>query len=261
MLERYLRETIDASTKSRLNPNGTAPAIQLQPDDNDDDDESHEETMESVCQVCSFVFSTNENLSIHMRNIHSKFDDSEFFLEKDDHSNDPGNNIDMTAHKEASKQNHRVSVKQVGDSKLKCEQCSYSSVDKSNMKKHIRGVHEKIKNHKCEECGYAATQKNSLIQHRAYIHKIGEKKFKCDQCPYKSFLRGTVKRHIYGVHDKIRNNVCDECGHAFNEKKDLENHKISVHKMGEEKFKCDLCPYKSRVKNNLSRHVKSTHFK
>ena len=35
--------------------------------------------------------------------------------------------------------------------RLKCEQCSYQSSNKSNLTQHVNRVHEKIRNSMCEE--------------------------------------------------------------------------------------------------------------
>ena len=40
-----------------------------------------------------------------------------------------------------------------------------------------------------EECGYATSRKNELEQHWDAVHNIGDKKFKCEKCPYSSAER------------------------------------------------------------------------
>ena len=62
------------------------------------------------------------------------------------------------------------------------------------------------------------------------VHNKGDKKFKCDKCPYTSASKGSLKTHT-----------------------------IAAHNEGEKKFKCDLCPYKSHLQSYLKAHVKSTH--
>lgn len=78
-------------------------------------------------------------------------------------------------------------------------------VHQKGVKKHIEGVHKKVKSHVCVECGYAASQKGSL------------------------------KSHIEAVHRNIRSHICEECGYAAFLKKNLKRHVESVHKMGEKK--------------------------
>merc|ERR1739848_263927 len=44
----------------------------------------------------------------------------------------------------------------------KCKQCTYASSDQSNLTRHIKTVHYKIRNFKCEECGHAFARKQHL---------------------------------------------------------------------------------------------------
>ena len=86
-------------------------------------------------------------------------------------------------------------------------------------------------------------------------------KFKCEKCQYVSAHEHHLKRHIKSVHDQIRNHVCEECGYAASQKETLKAHRAGVHKMEEKKFKYDLCPYKSCLKQYLNLHVKKSHLK
>merc|ERR1712150_64358 len=51
------------------------------------------------------------------------------------------------------------------DCAMTCDQCSYSSSDKSNLKRHIKMVHHKIKNYECENCDKTFTQRCNLESH------------------------------------------------------------------------------------------------
>ena len=96
------------------------------------------------------------------------------------------------------------------------------------------------------------------IRIKSINHKKGEKK-KCKMCPYVTAIPSHLKRHIKGMHETIRDHVCEDCGYATSQKCNLNYHRISVHKMGENKFKCELCPYKTYFKHTLKRHVKNVH--
>ena len=76
----------------------------------------------------------------------------------------------------------QVKVKDGNSKKFKCGRCHYQSCKKDHVKRHILGVHEKIKNHYCDECGLATLRKEHL------------------------------KAHIDSVHKKIKNHVCEDCG-------------------------------------------------
>ena len=69
------------------------------------------------------------------------------------------------------------------------------------------------------------------------------KKFRCNTCPYESNRSDSVKRHIKGVHDKIKKYHCEDCGNDFARKDGLERHWDAVHNTGDKKYKCGICPY------------------
>ena len=85
---------------------------------------------------------------------------------------------------------------------------------KGTLKRHINTVHDKLRNHVCDECEFAASQKSNLRRHKEEVHSVGDKKFKCAQCPYQTTLRGSLQVHIEGMHDNIRKYVCEDCGYA-----------------------------------------------
>ena len=219
-----------------------------------------------VCPECSFAFSTNENLKIHMANVHPNVEVSEESPRDDDQANEQS---DHPRVEDISPQDMKMSPeKKLPEAsynqdryKLRCEQCPYGTSRRSNLKSHIKAVHDKIRNHVCEKCDYASSQKSDLRIHMITVHKMGEKKFKCEKCPYTSAHKGNFDHHINGVHKKIRNHVCEECDYAASQKKDLRTHMINVHTMGEKKFKCDLCPYTTALKYHFNTHIKGVHKK
>ena len=65
------------------------------------------------------------------------------------------------------------------------------------------------------------------------------KKFKCEKCPYEA-PQCLLNIHIMGVHDKIKNHVCEVCEAAFTVKKDLRKHEKAVHLKIKE-HDCNIC--------------------
>ena len=64
-----------------------------------------------------------------------------------------------------------------------------------------------------------------------------EKKFKCEDCPYQTSRLDRIKMHKRSVHDKIKDQVCQECGAAFSVKGNLKMHMYRVHLNKEKKFR------------------------
>ena len=223
-------------------------------------------TGDSVCPECNFLFSTNENMRIHMENVHPNLDVSKISLGSNEDLKKKSNHLkdnilaqqQITLDHTLQHQRHKEARE-----KLKCEQCPYETSVRENMIRHINGVHEKIKDHICEECGYATSQKNNLKVHKEKVH-FGVKKIKtitCDHCSFAADYNSDMKRHIDAVHKKIRRHVCEECDYATSVNYNLKMHKASVHKMGGRKYKCEKCPYSSSRNDFVKRHVKGVHDK
>ena len=115
--------------------------------------------------------------------------------------------------------------------KWKCEQCPYEAFLKGHMRQHIKAVHENIRDYVCEKCGFATSVQSNLQIHRIAVHKMGEKEFKCDQCPYSAYHKYHLKSHIKDVHDKIKAHKCTYCEYATSRKSNLKKHITSVHNM------------------------------
>ena len=90
-----------------------------------------------ACQECNFVFSTRENLTIHMQNVHSN-------LKLKSPEND-----EMSQEKSFLQRNETVEMHDIKvghknvqnkSKKLKCNKCPYTSYGQHNLMRHIRGL-------------------------------------------------------------------------------------------------------------------------
>ena len=128
----------------------------------------------------------------------------------------------------------------------KCTQCDYVSQKVSNIKKHFDAVHGNKYN--CNECGKLVPivmadkhkekhsrkfeckicgkiSKNKLDWHISNHYKNKEfairNEHNCDHCPYKSFRKYDLRRHIIRKHvvpskDRIEHNKkCETCNYTF----------------------------------------------
>ena len=144
------------------------------------------------------------------------------------------------------------------DDKLRCEQCPYCTSRIYMLKRHVKAVHDKIRDYVCEECDYAASQKSQIRRHMANIHKMGEN-FKCQQCPYTSAEQRKIRTHMANVHKMGEKLLCEKCDYATSEKSKLRIHMVNVHNIGEKKFKCEKCPYASAEKRKIRVHMVNVH--
>ena len=196
-----------------------------------------------ICPQCQCPFSTSENLSFHLKNMHPKEGikqaEGKVLKDQDDHL---GIAEDKVKH----------------EAKLKCEHCPYKTPQIKEMKRHIKRVHEKIRNHVCDKCGYAASQKHHLKSHNESVHNMGDKKFKCEKCPHETTKKSNLKVHIKTVHEKIRDHVCEECGFAALQKRHLAQHIKGVHKKIRN-HPCGQCDFAASQKSNLKNHLEMVH--
>ena len=151
-----------------------------------------------VCQICGLEFENKAALKIHNSSVHQEGN-------KDDTNKDCGRKDEF-----------------------KCNICEYKSGRKSTLKRHIKTVHEGIKD------------------------------FKCSICEYKTGIKTDLKKHIESVHERIKPFQCSTCDYKTGIKKDLKRHVESVHE-GIKPFKCQICQFESASKSYLKRHINSVH--
>ena len=83
---------------------------------------------------------------------------------------------------------------------FKCDQCEYKSKNKGDLKKHVKIVHDQIKDIKCEKCDYICSTITNLKQHIKQIHdRI--KDVNCDICEYVCSTNSILKQHVKQKHE------------------------------------------------------------
>ena len=106
----------------------------------------------------------------------------------------------------------------------KCPHCE-AIFEKANLKRHIKTVHEGIKDYKCNHCGKEYFEKKRL------------------------------NRHIKREHDNIRDEKCNQCGKLYFSKEGLNLHIRNIHKH----FSCHLCDEAFPTNFNLVEHLNMKH--
>lgn len=153
--------------------------------------------------------------------VHSQMEKSHMRQEGNEESN------------QAQQQFQNKNISQGRGTKFKCPKCPLETSWKTALTRHIKSVHDNIRNHVCGECGYSASTK----------------------C--------TLRDHMDGIHKKIKKHVCEMCGFAATQKSNIRSHKKNVHSLGsqktDERFECEECNYITNGLKNFRRHMDKIH--
>ncbi|RXG52423.1 RE1-silencing transcription factor [Armadillidium vulgare] len=98
--------------------------------------------------------------------------------------------------------------------KFKCFKCSYVSIRKSNVKRHMF-KHSDTKQFKCFHCEYETNHKGTLNKH--LLTHSNSKPFKCFHCEYKSNHKSSLKIHLLN-HSNTKLYKCSHCSYGSNRK-------------------------------------------
>jgi len=88
-------------------------------------------------------------------------------------------------------------LKKCNENKYPCDKCNYIASNVSDLKKHVKSIHEGVK-YPCNQCSSKFTDQSSLRQHIRSIHEGVH--YACDQCSSKFTKMFKLKQHLKSKH-------------------------------------------------------------
>ena len=88
-------------------------------------------------------------------------------------------------------------LKKSNENYYPCDSCNYKTTKASDLRKHIKSMHEGVK-YPCNQCQYQSSNLSNLYKHIKSIHE--GVKYPCDQCSFKATQMIHLKGHIKSNH-------------------------------------------------------------
>lgn len=135
----------------------------------------------------------------------------------------------------------------------KCDMCSSSFAQRSNLMSHKRATHFNDKRYKCETCNRSFKRRRLLEYHIKATH-TGERPYKCDQCNSTFVYPEHYKKHIR-IHTGDKPFACEVCGKTFNSRDNRNAHRY-IHS-DKKPYECLVCHQGFMRKPLLYAHMES----
>ena len=129
---------------------------------------------------------------------------------------------------------------------------------KGHMMRHIRTVHEKVRQYACKQCDRRFSQKSTLTTHHR-IH-TGERPYACTECAMRVNGKANLQKHYRAVHT-LERYTCDVdgCEKTFTQSRNMQMHKRSVHETVPDKHRCEQCPDRTFTGSGALNSHRRTH--
>ena len=152
-----------------------------------------------------------------------------------------------------------------------CEHCGKGFTFPLAMKCHIRNIHKvpmpELPEYKCQQCGFISSNSSNLRNHIKRVHEGKRKYTSCSKCEKTFQSKSAMLKHYEIIHEGIKRFVCDFCAKSFGQTVELKLHRARFHKetLQEDAFKevpklnCQYCDEKFMYFFSLNKHINTAH--
>ena len=196
----------------------------------------HKESYTLDCDSCGKSFKTGDKLNRHVDAVHLQI--------KIQCDICGGEYKDLGIHK------RRMHFVLIGN--FPCSLCDKVFSKRYLQKLHMKTTHQNTMKH-CDICDKSFLQ---LKKHMIRQHSGIDQRRTCSICNKTFSENSNLLNHVSRVHSK-RLIACEFCDYK-GMKSYVQRHARAVH-FKSDKYFCNLCGFKSSYKENLKRHIKSTH--
>ena len=206
---------------------------------------SHKDPHYILCKMCDFKAKSNDYLKVHVENVHNT---KEKVICID--CNKTFKKSSITVHR---KKFHSEEIL-----KYECKICSYQTIHKASLQKHVKYIHQDNEDTACNICN-ATVKQSTLLQHTTKFHKGDQKQFKCELCTFHTIHKGNLKTHINSIHNVNNTVVCTDCNKTMKQSSITTHRKLFHSSKQPQLLVCNICTFEANHESNLERHVENVH--
>eukprot|EP00953_Heterococcus_sp_UTEX-ZZ885_P008871 5265-Heterococcus_DN1.PRE.23 len=144
------------------------------------------------------------------------------------------------------------------------KECAKTFTTTGHMQRHVKSVHEHIKDVKCtwKGCDQLFTDKGHMQRHVKAVHEqIKDVKCTWGECKQLFATNQHMQQHVKAVHEHIKNVKCtwEGCDQVFSRSENMQAHVKEVHQKINVKCTWEGCDQLFTKKWSMQNHVKTAH--
>ena len=136
-----------------------------------------------------------------------------------------------------------------------CNSCESKSSVLSNRKGRNPVANDSMK-YQCTQCSLKYVNKKDMVKHKKFVHDGIHTTYTCNICEFQCLRKHLLVRHKDVIHEGLRH-ICDKCDYKTTNKYSLKEHKRSIHEGA--KYTCSMCEFTSSYKKSVRKHYQRIH--